>query len=242
MSHKCSCCSKITEPHLLLKCCVCQKIFHHACVGLSSSETRLINSKKSVSWTCNRCDQMGNDINSLKAAIVSLQNEIKSIASKESKDTVGDSQFEEIVQEVVERQNRRNNIIIFGMEEQTNLTKEDRINAEKADVSRIFTHLIPNIKTMSNVRRLGKYDAGRSTPRPVKVTLASSEQVFALLKKSGSLKENDMYKHIYLATDQTPRQIQYYKKIKMELNRRIEDGEENIKIKHVNGVPKIINF
>nr|CAH7725252.1 unnamed protein product [Callosobruchus chinensis] len=71
-----SCCSKKAETHLLLVCCVCKKSFFYGCVGLNATETRLTNSKKSVSWACTKCDEMGNSINDLKAAIVSHQNQI----------------------------------------------------------------------------------------------------------------------------------------------------------------------
>lgn len=243
MSRTCTCCSKITEPHLLLKCCVCQNCFNNVCVGITSSETRLINGKKSLSWTCNQCNSIGNDINSLKAAIVSLQNEIKLITTTHAQEgNPSNNQFEDIVQEVVERQNRKANVVIFGVAEQKNLTKDERINAEKTDVLKILTFLLPSLGPISNIFRLGKYNEQRTTPRPIKVTAANSQQVMEVLRKSGNLKNNENLKHIRLVPDQTPRQMEYYKKIKAELDQRKQAGEENIKIKHINGVPKIINF
>lgn len=245
MSQLCSCCSKVTEPHLLLKCCICLQNFNHSCVNITASETRLINGKKSVTWTCSSCDQMGSDINSLKAAIVSLQNQLKSITVNNVTDaslsTHSEFQFEEIVQEVVERQKRQSNIIIFGMKEQENLPKEDRINAEKEDVRNILYYISPDV-TVKNIQRLGKYDNQSSKPRLVKVSLLNSEQAIQVLRKSPNLKKNDNLKNIYLSSDQTPSQISYYKKVKSELEDRIKAGEENLKIKHINGIPKIVNF
>nr|CAH7724968.1 unnamed protein product [Callosobruchus chinensis] len=60
---------------------------------------------------------MGNDINALKAAILSLQTEVRAISSGDKDMTLSDMQFEQVVQEVFERQNRRNNIIVFGLKE-----------------------------------------------------------------------------------------------------------------------------
>lgn len=242
MPEYCSCCSKITETHLLLCCCVCKKQFNNNCVGLSASETRLIHGKKSLAWTCNDCNQIGNDINSLRAAIVSLQNQIKAITVEAVPTSISNNDFEEVVQEIRERQKKQNNIILFGMKEQNGLSKDDRLNAEKDDVLKILTHLSPNFGEITNLYRLGKYDKERVKPRPVKVCLANSEQGFNLLKKSSKLKESEDFKNVSIGSDQTPRQLEYYKEVKKELDERTAAGETNIKIKHINGIPKILNF
>ena len=45
-----------------------------------------------------------------------------------------------------------------------------------------------------------------------------------------------------MAFDGTPRQISYYTELKEQLNARIDKGEQNLKIKYVQGVPKIVNL
>nr|CAI5849845.1 unnamed protein product [Callosobruchus analis] len=47
---------------------------------------------------------MGSSINDLKAAIVSLQSQIKAITSSTGNSNVSEMQFEDIVQEVFERE------------------------------------------------------------------------------------------------------------------------------------------
>ena len=42
--------------------------------------------------------------------------------------------------------------------------------------------------------------------------------------------------------DRTPRQLEYFKMIREEFNRRKNAGENNIKIKYVNGIPKITSL
>nr|CAH7760257.1 unnamed protein product [Callosobruchus chinensis] len=226
---------KVVDAHLLLLCCVCRKTFYHACVNLTSSETRLINSKKSVSWTCGKCDQMGGDINALKAAIVSLQNEIKTLSTKNNKADLSNTQFEDIVQEVLERQNRRCNVIIFGLKEQSITSKDERLALEKSEVVKVLTHVTESV-TVTNIRRLGKYDRNRTSARPVKVSLANAEQVSELIRKSQTLKNSEAFKHVSISTDKTPRQMDLYKAVKSELEERKKKGETNIKIKHVNVV------
>lgn len=238
----CSCCKKTVETHLLLKSCVYQKAFYHSCVNITSSETRLINSKKSVNWTCQKCDQLGNDINSLKAAIVALQNEIRNIKPVENV-TLNNIQFEEIVQEVSERQSRQRNLLIFGMKEQSSaISKDERISSEKMEVSKLISYVSLGADAqITNMHRLGKFDKDRSSPRPIKITLNSREIALELIRKSPSLK-NSTFKQISLSFDKTPKQLEYYKQLKLELEERKNNGETNVKIKYFNGVPKIINF
>lgn len=225
----------------MVVCCVCQKSYFYGCKGLTSSETRFINSKKSVTWTCSECEQLGNDIISLKAAIVALQNDVKALTSTAQATSEPKVEFEDLVQEVIERQNRRRNLMIFGLEEQQQSTKTDRLDAEKTDVLKIFTFLTPKSISITDVRRLGKFDRERMRPRPLKVTLADDHQVLEIIKKSANLKQSE-FKNISLSPDKTPRQIEYFKKLKAELEDRRNKGETNVKIKYSNGMPKIVNF
>nr|CAH7743933.1 unnamed protein product [Callosobruchus chinensis] len=184
---------------------------------------------------------MGGDINALKAAIVSLQNEIKTFSTKNNKADLSNTQFEDIVQEVLERQNRRCNVIIFGLKEQSITSKDERLALEKSEVVKVLTHVTESV-TVTNIRRLGKYDRNRTSARPVKVSLANAEQVSALIRKSQTLKNSEAFKHVSISTDKTPRQMDLYKAVKSELEERKKKGETNIKIKHVNGTPKIVDF
>lgn len=115
----CSCCGKTADPDLIIKYCVCQNQFVNSCVSISSSETRLINSKKSLSWTCPNCHQVGNNINALKAAILSLQEEMRLVKTRVKSDTNEDyNMFVEIISKVCERQKRKRNILIFNVKEE----------------------------------------------------------------------------------------------------------------------------
>nr|CAH7762459.1 unnamed protein product [Callosobruchus chinensis] len=228
---KCCCCNKTCEQHVLVTCSVCQKSFYHGCINLTSSETRLINSKKSVTWTCDECEKLGNDIISLKAAIVALQKDLKAISSVPHNTPAAKIEFEEVVQEVMERQNRKSNLMIFGLKEQEQSTKDDRIQAEKTDVLKILTFVSPSLTSVSDIRRVGKFDSERTHPRPVKVTLGTSDQVLEIIRRSAKLK-NSGFNNISISFDKTPKQVEYYRKLKEELDQRRSNGESNIRIKH----------
>lgn len=243
MPESCSCCGKQSEPHLLVKCCVCQNVFNNSCAGISSSETRLINSKKSFSWTCSKCHRVGNDINALKAAVIALQEEMKLLKSNNSSNhTTGDGNFEEIVSEVLDRQTRKRNLLIFNASEQSRqLSNDERNIADKNNVLDIIEYLLPTADIANcNVFRLGKYNPSNNRPRPIKIRLRNEDDTRKILQKSGKLKNSDSFKDIFMTPDRTPRELEYYKKLKNELQHRKDNGEDDIIIKYINNIPKII--
>lgn len=63
-----------------------------------------------------------------------------------------------------------------------------------------------------------------------------------LLKNWKILKSDACYNNITIANDKTPKQIQHFQELKRELERRKLQGENNLKIKYVQGVPQITNL
>nr|CAI5867118.1 unnamed protein product [Callosobruchus analis] len=116
------------------------------------------------------------------------------------------------------------------MREQEAADKNDRHALEKTDVMKVVTHVSSSV-TVNSIRRIGRYDSSRTTGRPVKVTLTSPEEVHELLRKTPNLKKSDAFRKISIFADKTPRQMEYYKTIKKELEDRISNGETNIRIK-----------
>lgn len=198
-----------------------------------------------MSWTCAACDEMGNDVNSLKAAILALQNEIKElkICNYDKNNSVSNTLFEEVTQEVYERQRRRCNIIIFGAGEQPiTMSKDERLTAEKKDVEQILKIISPNFDADQLIpRRLGRFEQERSKPRPIKLTLSSEDQVHHFIKQAKNLKNSPQFKHLSVAFDKTPKQIEFHKQLKSQLEDRRKKGE-NLTIKFVHGMPKIVNL
>lgn len=83
--------------------------------------------------------------------------------------------------------------------------------------------------------RIGKYkpDVNRS----IKVTFESEETTKLIFRNKNKLTDTD----VKIFPDQTPYQQTYFKKLKEELNRRTANGEGNLKIKYIKGVPQIIS-
>lgn len=222
-------------------------MFNNSCVGVSTSEVRIINSKRSISWDCAACEKMGNDMKSLKSALVLLQSEIKElkaqISLKPTQPSFSNDSFEDIVHELEERQARKKNIIVVGLPEQSStVSRERRVQSDLERVSTILAHVSADSAVVASVHRLGKFNPNNSKPRLLKVELSDEKHVKDLLMKSKCLKNSDEYKHIVLFSDKTPRQLEYYRDLKAKLVERISSGETDIGIKYIKGIPKIVSL
>ena len=84
----------------------------------------------------------------------------------------------------------------------------------------------PKVK---NIQRLGPEKEGK-WPRPIKVTFEDIKVKREILAKSKLLNKGK-YKNVYINPDLTPNQRQHDQKLRNELKKRRDDGEENLYIK-----------
>ena len=153
-------------------------------------------------------------------------------------------QLEEIISEINERNLRKKNVIFFNVGEQSStLSKDDRINKERSDISEIVNTICPEIHTDNiSFHRLGKFNANSNKPRPIKITFPNQDPVHKLIKNASKLKQNNTFKKVSIVFDRTPKQTSYYQELKQQLADREERGEQNLKIKYVQGMPKIVSL
>lgn len=240
----CVCCKKSFEDHKVVTCCVCKNNYSNICVELTPSETRLIKSKKNFSWTCQNCSQLGDNINDLKFIILSLQKEVESLKSLRNQPTAASNNvdYEEIIQEITERNLRKRNLVVFGVAEINSNAKEERAQHDEHKLTEILKYLSPNFTT-DNMKpvRLGKYDATKNNPRPIKISLRDEATVHNFIRKAKTLRDRETFKNVNISLDRTPRQIEYYRTVKNELIQRSSEGETNLQIKYVRGIPKIVS-
>ncbi|GJQ73838.1 hypothetical protein Trydic_g18775 [Trypoxylus dichotomus] len=189
VSIKCSCGCNTTssETHKFIDCCVCKSIYLHSCTELSITEIRTIKSKKGVSWSCRNCNILSSDINDLKAAILSLRNDL---AAREKSAGIDDKAFEELLAELGDRNNRKQNIIMFGVPESDTHDANTRRSRELETVQAVLKALPSGMNTDHNeVHRIGRFVPDRR--RPIKVRLSSSREAHTALKHAKRLRENE---------------------------------------------------
>lgn len=172
----------------------------------------------------------------LKNTIKDLEMKVQNVSKPETPQAgSGVSQLEPAVQEMQEREYRAANILLFGVKESDTVTKDERITQENKTVEEILQRIDSTVTREIKVRRLGKYEPQKV--RPIKVTFPSKAIALGILKQRSKLSSNEA---IYIKSDQTVNQRNYLKAIIAEMETRIQEGEQNLRIKYVNSVPKII--
>ncbi|KAJ3650319.1 hypothetical protein Zmor_022014 [Zophobas morio] len=263
MSSCANCNSSVNHNSPHINCDVCQNAVHFKCVNLSENDIKMTRSKsKSVKVVCNECSINITQYKNVKSIVDTLreefsksldkmrqsfQDEINNLKSTLSSKTASSNsvEFEEIVHEVFERQQKQNNVIIFGIPENTEpaQTAEERQNKDVAVVSEILKIVKANNEPQtSQIKRLGRYNKNNARSRPIKICLNSRNDVLDVIKNAKCLKDNPNFSNITLSFDRTKKQIDFYKQVKLELKDRLNNGEKDLKIRYVNGIPKIVSL
>ena len=125
--------------------------------------------------------------------------------------------------EVMERDKRRNNLIVMGIEEnKTEQEVEDKIRemiAEVTDKERV---------EMVIKGRVGKIQDNKC--RPLRVEIQSPAARRLILKKASTLKKNKNFEKIYVVPDLTRKQQEEDKQLRDKLKEFRGNGMEGIKI------------
>ena len=119
------------------------------------------------------------------------------VAGQSQNQTLSPKLLRNVVEKVVEQEDRSRNVMIFGLPEDPKDT--DRLDEQVAD---IFAALGEKPRVEATIR-LGKVtaDRGRSKPRAVQVTLSGSAIVHQLITKAKALRENDLYSKVFICPD-----------------------------------------
>ena len=243
------------------QCDGCQGTVHLSCIGISEKEATMTRSKsKSIKIVCNQCNNNMSCLKDLRTLITSLQHELSSSINQlktefqsqlddinvkltqSSQQRQSTPVLEEVVQEVLERQKRAKNIVIFNLPEQSN-NSSDEIRKENDNllVKNVLNITNPNVDFENfSVRRMGRFNESRN--RPIKVFFKNESDVFSVVRSSKNLKNDLRFKNVNISFDRTPKQLELYNQLKTEMNGRIARGESNLKIGYYNGTPKIIRL
>ena len=122
------------------------------------------------------------------------------------------------------------NIVVRGIPERPKGTpRHKRLNEDFCEVNGILQKLDPSAQVkpcMRDCRRLGKYDASKTRPRPVLVTLSSTAEVTSVLAKCRSLTPP-----VVIKADLTPAERKVESILLRERRKLIEAGHERRAIK-----------
>jgi len=137
-----------------------------------------------------------------------------------------------IISEVIDRQSRSRNLIIFNLPESDDISSTE---SDKLSVKSILDSISPNLVT-TVLSRLGR----KSTkPRPLKVMLLDSFDIFTVLKNKHTLRTSSTYASIRISPDRTNMQRSQLRDVVSKLEQRKAAGEPNLLLKFVKGIPTI---
>jgi phenylalanyl-tRNA synthetase alpha subunit len=235
----CHCFKDVSGKAAHVKCDGCSLNIHIRCLTLSEKEVESIKSwSANIKVLCNRCNvtfstmaEIKTLVNSMKTSFDERFAQLETLIRSNTTNT-NPADRETIIEESVERSVRACNVISY------NVKKDPHV--EDVEIANDILNVIDTSLAVSpeNVVRLGK-SSGRK-PAPLKLRLNNSDSARACLRKQSVLLGKDVYAKIVIREDRTPRQMQYLKSLREELNQRINSGETNLTIKYINRVPQKI--
>ncbi|KAJ3646497.1 hypothetical protein Zmor_024082 [Zophobas morio] len=141
------------------------------------------------------------------------------------------SSTDDVISEAVEQARRSNNITIYG------ITDTDNTELDKAVVSRLLDCFAIDLSTVASFSRMGNFSTSA-----LKIMFTNSQVARTILIKRVTCLSNTEFSKLQFSDDKTPKQLSYLKSLTTELKSRQETGENDITIKFITGVSKIINI
>lgn len=186
-----------------------------------------------------RFDDLSEQLEKLSNDNIELNNRVSDLEKKvkfldQSNSTVHNTSDLDIINEILDRQSRANNILLFNFPEK--LSESTSLNTDSDRLKLIFSKLDLKIEPIK-LHRLGNksnYD------RPLKITLSDPKQTFDVLRTQSTLRTIPEFKDLRFSSDRTFKQRETMAKLRQELVQRRDKGENDIIIKYLRGNPTII--
>lgn len=208
-------------------CVLCKKAFHmkKECCGIANNVCKTIVSMDNISFTCDSCK--GIDVHELLKRFVQMENELQSIREEMNSRLAMDMEMvvNRTLNEYVERQNKRNNLIIFGIDEASDEDGGEYGESEQERIDDIFHTLSVSKDSIVFKARLGKRGSKR---RPLKVAFRSYEEKMSVLNNRDNLKRYNLINasRITVRHDKTRAQIEMDKKVFEEYAALKKEGKD----------------
>lgn len=211
-----------------ISCDGCERQTHVKCSSLNANEIKVMTlrgGKRTLKFYCDDCLEGIRLVPKLLQKIDSLEEKLNQLTDASVTLTPAANE-EEITGEIMERQRRSCNVIIFNMDENgDDITK----------VNKIFNDLINEDVSVQTAVRVGKKN--KSGFRALKISLKDPVIASKIIRaKRTPLKSQN----IYISADLTTNQRASLRKIQTDLEARKNNGEDGLVIKYVNGLPTIV--
>lgn len=236
LQEKCAKCKKPpSDKKVSVTCDSCKVVLCGDCHGLSPTEVRVLELKtvaRTMTFLCGDCKLALSQLPIIMKKLNELTEEVQQLRMRQSMLAT-----ESAIQEMAERANRANNLIVYDIPESSSDVVEQRIEHDKKECVAVMQNVTGKVKFDGiKLFRLGaRKSVAGARPRPLKVVLHSKRDALEVLRNKSKLSKPSS-----IVADQTPMQREYMKHLREELTKRTNDGETDITIKYVRGQPTIV--
>lgn len=199
-----------------------------------------------------KLDKMQSDLSTISTKLSSLESRMSTaedrlnhfearVEAVEQKGPATSSTPEETIAEINDRGRRASNLMVYKLQESSSASADARMENDIAELKKLWKLFVPDQNPEIKCHRVGRLQKGGI--RPLKIIFPSAEYPKMFLSKFNkddlSEKSPD-FANITVSRDRTDRERQYLNKLRSELERRTKDGETNLTIKYMNGIPSIV--
>jgi hypothetical protein len=171
---KCCVACKRTDGDIDFQCAVCKAWYHkdELCSGVNAIIVKTASQTKQIQLLCVKCKDI--DFGSL---LLELQMKVKRL-EENGKPAITNTdatteKIEEVVEELLQRRDRRDNLIIFGIPESTKTTIKEKIQDDKNKIKRIAEQIGCQNLNLQLMSRIGKPAHNPTKPRPLIIKCAN---------------------------------------------------------------------
>ena len=181
--------------------------------------TKISNSIEFLSEKIDTFDKRLSDLQSTSNMHEKQINELKSTIG-----TIQNNLTNEVSDEMEQRASRLQNIVITGVPELNEGTVEERRAHDEKKLGEILNEAGISNSAHYRVSRVGKPRQDRS--RLMKVFCPDVKTKRMVLRNGKNLRSSFKFKSVYVNEDRTPMQQEQSRKLRAEMRRRREDGED----------------
>lgn len=179
---------------------------------------RVLDSK--LSPFLNLLSELKSKVDSLSADFARLKQDCSELKTSRGENA------EDLCQEALQRLQRREFLVVSGLQENSSGSLEERKQADTESVKTLATFIGLESFEPAEVLRIGKVNPAR--PRLLRVKCPSVRERTELLRGSKRLHNNPSFRNVYVNPDLTRQQREHNAELRREVRRRRENGEDVI--------------
>ena len=240
-----------------IQCDRCMTWWHQACTTLTKAEQKTLQSSaahNNLKWFCEVCDgeygkidpvlgtllaRHATQMEALTNLVTQLTEQIKQnsktielLRNEKKTDEQMKVHVEEVLNDQLERDQKKNNIIMYNLPEGTDQDEEKNKTDDLDKAKEVLKFVNSEVKTenydKSKIMRIGPKRSNKV--RPVKIIMENQDCKNNILRNARNLKESEKFSKIGLSFDKTRKQQEEYRKLKekLEEHKKKDDGKDYV--------------